>query len=409
MDKAPLIEVNQFKIFKEVYNLSKGLISPKNLILRYFLIIVWNAFFGIIMYFSVNVLKAYSDSAPFFSPIFLIIAIDAFLGSLSLALIFTAIFSFEIYFLLISVEQANLNSSLFLQIAYFSATSIMISYLVNLIKHRQASEVAKLKQQEKLYAQTFIQLNDEYEKAVKNVKARDQFLSIVSHEVKTPMTIMLLKLRDELKKDFTLWLNSIEKNPLAKFSIRQLMLVLKNSEQQIKFMSTMINDLVDVSLITTGRIILDIEKTDLARATKEVVQDFSEMLKREKCKMKIQGKSPVVGRWDKMRIKQIITNLISNAIKYGESKPIEIKIFKSGNYGTFIIKDEGIGIPSQDQKNIFDIFKRVNKKYKKGLGLGLFITAQLIKMHGGTIKVTSVPKKETVFTIKLPLNNTKSK
>ncbi|MDP3758378.1 MAG: HAMP domain-containing sensor histidine kinase, partial [Candidatus Daviesbacteria bacterium] len=156
---------------------------------------------------------------------------------------------------------------------------------------------------------------------------------------------------------------------------------------------------------TTGRMDLKPENTDLVAITKQVTESFSEILKKDKNKIKIQAKSSVLGKWDKSRIEQVVTNLISNAIKYGNGKPIEIKIFKSGNQGKFIIKDQGMGIPPHEQKVIFDLFKRASGpgEYKKGLGVGLFITSQIVKIHDGKIKVSSIPAKGATFTIELPL------
>ena len=167
----------------------------------------------------------------------------------------------------------------------------------------------------------------------------------------------------------------------------------------------MINDLMDVSLITTGKMDLQLEDTDLVNVTKQVSMSFSEVLKKGKYKVKINTKSPVIGKWDKVRLEQVITNLFSNAIKYGSNKPIEIKILKNKNQGKFIIKDQGIGIPSKQQKVIFDLFKRAPGpgEYKKGLGVGLYISSQIVKIHGGKINVSSAPAKGTTFTIELPL------
>ncbi len=262
---------------------------------------------------------------------------------------------------------------------------------------KEDKEVIKLRAQQKTYARSFITLHDEHTEALKNIKARDQFLSIISHELKTPLTVMLLNLHSLSK--------SVQSDSLASFSIHELVKVLKNSEQQIKWLTLMINDLLDVSLITTGRMDLKLENTDLVAITRQVTQSFAEMLKKEKNKIKIQAKSAVLGGWDKVRIEQAITNLVSNAIKYGEGRPIEIKIFKKGNQGKFIIKDHGIGIPAAQQKVIFDLFKRASGpgEYKKGLGVGLFITSQIVKIHGGKIKVSSTPAKGTTFTLELPL------
>lgn len=275
------------------------------------------------------------------------------------------------------------------------AGAIVISFLIDLTWEN--SEIKKLRKQEKIYARSFTLLNDDYRLAQRDIMARDEFLSIVSHELKTPLTIMLLKLHSEL--------NNIQSASLANFSVQDLVEVLKNSEQQIKWLKSMIDDLLDVSLITTGRMDLKLENTDLVAITKQVNQSFSEMLKRKRIKVKIQAKSAVVGKWDKVRIEQVITNLFSNAIKYGEGKPIDIQISKSRNTGKFIIKDRGIGISSGDQKFIFDLFKRAPEpgEYKKGLGVGLYISYQIVKIHGGKIKVSSIRAKGTSLTIELPL------
>ncbi|MBI2040399.1 HAMP domain-containing histidine kinase [Candidatus Microgenomates bacterium] len=273
--------------------------------------------------------------------------------------------------------------------------AIIISFLIDLTWEN--SKLRKLKKQEKIYARSFIKLLDDYKLAQKNIKARDEFLSIVSHELKTPLTVMLLKLHNEL--------NNIRSAPLANFSVQQLMEVIKNSEQQIQWLKSIINDLLDVSLITTGKMNLELEDTDFVSLTKQVNSSFSEVLKRGKYKIKLSAPFPVIGKWDKLRLEQAVVNLFSNAIKYGEGKPIEIQIFKKGNNGRFIIKDHGIGMTSGEQKVIFDLFERVqgSEEHKNGLGVGLFITSQIVKMHGGKIKVSSSPAKGTSFIIELPL------
>ncbi|HZJ18719.1 MAG TPA: HAMP domain-containing sensor histidine kinase, partial [Patescibacteria group bacterium] len=298
------------KLFN-LYNYSKRQISYKRQLVRYLLIFWTNTLFGILIYFSIDLFKTYPDRTPFYLFFLIIVALSAILGGLYSALLTTGIISLEAYFLFRAFYKTDLDLTLYIQLVFFTGGAIIISYLINLIK--ETKEITKLKQQEKMYASTFIQLHDEYEIALKNIKARDQFLSIVSHELKTPLSIMLLKLHDML--------NSIQNVSLANFSIQQLMNVLKNSEQQIKWLSLMINDLLDVSLITTGRMKLQLENTDLVSVTEEVRQSFSEMLKKERYKIKIHTKSSVVGRWDKVKIKQVITNLVSNAIKYGENKP----------------------------------------------------------------------------------------
>ncbi len=387
------------KLFNQIYNYSKKQVSYKRNLSRYLIVLGSNAFFGILIFFSFDAFKTYPDKTPFYLFFLTTVVVSAALGGLYSGLLTMGIASLGAYFLLRTAYLTMFDLSLYIQVTFFIGGAIIINYLINLIK--RTDEVTLLKEQGKKNADTFIQLNDRYETALMDIKARDQFLTIVSHELKTPLTVMLLKLHDML--------NSIQSVSLANFSIQKLMDVLKNSEQQIRWLSLMINDLLDISLITTGRMKLQLEDTDLVYVTEQVTQSFSEMLKKEKCKITIKAQSSLVGKWDKVRVKQAITNLVSNAIKYGESKPIEIRIFKTGNQGIFIINNKGMEIPTQEQKIIFDLFKRGTEEHKKGLGVGLFITSQIVNMHGGKINVSSVSKKGTSFTLELPLNKTTSK
>lgn len=332
------------KLYNRIRDYSKRHLSPKGKLTRLFIRAGLNILFGIFVYFSIDVFTITGDKT----------------------------------ILLI-----------------FIAGAVAVSFLADLAWENR--ETKQLKKQEKIYAQAFTLLNDDYKVAQRDIKARDEFLSIVSHELKTPLTIMLLKLQSEL--------NSIRNSPLANFSVQELMNVLKNSEQQINWLKLMVNDLLDVSLITTGRMNLQPEKTNLISLTGQVKQNFSEIIKKEKYKIRIDAKAPVIGKWDKMRLKQVITNLFSNAIKYGGGKPIYIRIFNTGGTAKFIIEDRGVGMTSEEQKTIFELFKRANGsgEYKAGLGVGLFIASQIVKKHGGKISVSSKPTKGTSFTVELPI------
>ncbi|MEK9169206.1 MAG: HAMP domain-containing sensor histidine kinase [Patescibacteria group bacterium] len=312
------------------------------------------------------------------------------------SILVSAITTIGIFFIFKSLKkQSSLDPELLIQLVAFIVSVIVIRVLISIV--RRTSEVKELKKREKVYAQTFTQLHDDYAKASEEIRARDEFLSIASHELKTPLTSMLLKLHNMI--------NNIRNVSLANFSVPELMKVLENAEQQIKSLATMINDLLNVSLITTGRMDLDLENFDLVAATKRVKENFSEALERKHYLVKIDVKSPVIGFWDRARIEQVITNLLSNAIKYGENKPIEIKVFSSDGIGKFIIKDQGIGIATEKQKMLFNRFTRVTPTdgEKKGLGVGLYITHQIVKAHNGRVKLFSIPKKGSTFTIELPI------
>ncbi len=275
-------------------------------------------------------------------------------------------------------------------------TTVLLSLMFSWARNRD--ETLNLKEKERIYARSFHEIYGEYTKALNEIKARDQFLTIASHELKTPLTSMLLKLNNML--------NSVRNVSLAHFSVPELMRVLQNAQDQIRWLSTMINDLLNVSLMTTGKMSLDHQKMDLVKTTKNVKESFSEWLKKEKYTVKIESENEVIGNWDKTRIEQAVTNLISNAIKYGKNKPINIKITSNGKTVKFIIVDHGIGISREDQKILFRPFERPKavQGYKKGLGVGLYLTRMIAKSHGGDVRVESIPNFGTTFTMELPVN-----
>ncbi len=343
---------------------------------------------GIFTYF----LKFFPDKIPFYIVYLVLIASYTWLVGLKGGLILTGLVGIDVFLFLKSPD-------LLIRLIFFLGGSTFLSYVVD--RASQMSVVKKLRQREKLYAQSYVKLQDDFTKAQEEIKARDEFLSIASHELKTPLTTMLLKLHNML--------NSVKSVALANFSVQELMAVLNNAEQQIKWLTAMINDLLNVSLIATGRMTLEREEVDLSSVTKQVLENFNELLKSNNYVVNIEAKSSVVGDWDKTRIEQAITNLLSNAIKYGKGKPIDIKIIKNDNTGSFIIQDRGIGIQTSEQKLLFHRFKRGENSngYGRGLGVGLYLTAQIIKAHGGTIKLVSRPNSGSTFSLELPLTKIK--
>lgn len=337
-------------------------------------------------------LSQFGDKSPFYIFFITIVALSTVVAGSKPAILTTAFIALGTF-----LQSITSTDPLYTQTAFFVAGSFAVIFLVDWAL--KASEVDKLVKQEKIYAEAFIRLSDDLTKAKEQIKARDEFLSVVSHELRTPLTTMLLKLHNML--------NNIRSVSLANFSVQELMKVLKNSEIQIKRLTVMINDLLDISLITTGRMELNMKKTDLILVARRVVENFSQMLRENKSEIKIEAPHPVVGNFDNLRIEQAITNLISNAIKYGEKRPIKIQIFSKGNTANFVIKDEGIGIPAKDHNIIFDLFKRSNwlKENSNGLGVGLYICNQIAIAHKGKLKISSQPLKGSTFTLELPLKS----
>jgi signal transduction histidine kinase len=146
---------------------------------------------------------------------------------------------------------------------------------------------------------------------------------------------------------------------------------------------------------------------DLAAITREATEQFTAELERAGSKLQVIAEAPVVGRWDSLRIAQVVTNLMSNACKYGGGKAIEVTVERAGERGLLRVRDHGIGIEPEQLDRIFEVFARaVSPRNYGGLGLGLYITRQVVEAHGGTIRVQSELGAGTTFVVELPLEPT---
>ncbi len=283
--------------------------------------------------------------------------------------------------------------SLFVQTCLFFLLGLFISFIIH--SSRQQDKILEYQRKVRQLHYVIETLEKSYENAASEIKARDQFLAIASHELKTPVTSMLLQVQTAI--------HNIRNVSLANFSVATLLKMLEDTETQSKRLSKMVNDLLDLSLITTGKVDLEKEQTNISEIVKTVTDRYIERLT-DKKQLSMITKKPVVGYVDKLRIEQAIVNLISNALKYGDSKPITVAVTGSTDKGKIVVKDHGIGIPTDQQKKIFDRFERaVSPRDYKGLGVGLYITYQIIKAHHGKIHVDSQLQKGSTFTIDLPL------
>jgi signal transduction histidine kinase/DNA-binding NarL/FixJ family response regulator len=242
-----------------------------------------------------------------------------------------------------------------------------------------------------------------YRQAREAVKARDEFLLVASHELNTPLATLTLRL-NELPDGA---LGGVtppppEKRPAA------LANSLPAARRQVQNLARMVGNLLDVSRITAQRLVLSITEMDLVAAFRDVIEQLGPELQRAKCEVHFSAPDSLVGRWDALRISQIATNLLSNALKYGAGKPIDVRLELvgegPGGLARMTVSDHGIGISSEDIGRIFELFERSGAaKDFGGLGLGLYITRQVVEAHGGTIRVTSKPDQGAVFVVELPL------
>ena len=243
-----------------------------------------------------------------------------------------------------------------------------------------------------------VEVGQEAEAALKEaVLARDEFLSIASHELKTPLTS--LKLQAQVIR------RSMEREDQGAFSKERMKSLVDQTDRQTLRLERLVDDMLDISRIRTGRLTIEKEEFDLCELVKDVIGRMQEQFKH------IPGEYPILnlcdesqGYWDKMRIEQVITNLLTNAIKYGENKEIEVHILATSDKVILKVKDQGKGISPEFQEKIFNRFERagISPTEISGLGLGLFITKQIVLSHQGKIWVESEKGKGSTFILELP-------
>lgn len=236
-----------------------------------------------------------------------------------------------------------------------------------------------------------------YLEAQKAIRARDEFLSIASHELKTPLTSLLLQIQ---RAD-----QSMGPEPTIVLSHEEIARAISVSSAQVIRLTVLVEDLLDVSKINAGKLNLRVERVNLRDLVKDTVEYLSSVAAEAKCpiELNIHGRG-AVGLWDQSRIEQTVVNLLTNAIKYAPGKPIMIDVDEDEQYATLIVKDAGPGIPKEYQAKIFERFERAAaSKTTSGLGLGLFIAHQIVQAHRGSIHVESELEQGAKFIVKLPL------
>ena len=229
----------------------------------------------------------------------------------------------------------------------------------------------------------------------KAVRTRDEFLSIASHELKTPLTSLSLQTQ--------LLTRAVKKGRIDSLGAEKIDRMLGVVSRQTGHLTTLIDDLLDVARIANGKLTIEPAEMDLVSLVREVVDRFQEQIANAKSRVELELPAGLSGNWDPHRVEQVLVNLVSNACKYGEGSLIRISARRQGDMVEFSVADKGMGIPPARLPHIFDRFERAVEDSKiSGLGLGLYITKQIISAHGGTIQVESQPGDGATFTVRLP-------
>jgi PAS domain S-box-containing protein len=228
------------------------------------------------------------------------------------------------------------------------------------------------------------------------VGARDEFIATVAHELRNPIAPLTFQVR--------LALNKAEQLAAAgtPVSVEWIQTQLRGVEQRLHRLLETLDRLLDVSRLSTGRIDLQIDSMNLADVVREVSDGFDAELAVARCTLRLSIRDVATGSWDRLRVEQIVRNLLSNAIRFGAGRPIEVLVESDADFARVAVRDHGIGIAPEQQAKIFERFERGGEQRSGGFGIGLWIVRTLCAAMGGTVTVESTLGDGACFTAMLP-------
>ncbi|WP_312955703.1 hybrid sensor histidine kinase/response regulator [Pseudomonas songnenensis] len=258
---------------------------------------------------------------------------------------------------------------------------------------RQLEALEQSRREQEVLLDELRQTKAELEDAV---RMRDDFMSIVSHELKTPLNTLILEV--QLRK------LQLSRNNLTAFSEERLRNMVDKDERQVQSLIRLIDDMLDVSRIRTGKLSIRPSRTDLAELVGNVVESFAAQMEACGCELRLERAESIIGVWDAFRIEQVLANLLTNAMRYGAGKPVWVSVTSCADGACIEVRDQGIGISPQSLERIFCQFERAEgSEGSAGLGLGLFIADQIVRAHNGRIQVQSEEGQGSQFRVLLPL------
>lgn len=280
------------------------------------------------------------------------------------------------------------------------AVQSKVTVFVEMFRQRQAINeqlmaLEKGRKEQEILLSELRAAQDDLQRAV---RMRDDFMSIVSHELRTPLNGLVLE--TQLRK------LRLAKGDTAAFTPDKLKAMTERDERQINSLVRLIEDMLDVSRIRTGKLSIRPTRFDLSALVGRVVENYSAQIAAAGCQVTLDASQPVTGLWDEFRIEQVVVNLLTNALRYGGKKPIDLRVRSTPEGACIEVQDQGIGISVPDLARIFQQFERVSSNgVSQGLGLGLYITEQIVASHQGTVEVESHPGQGSLFRVYLPLES----
>jgi signal transduction histidine kinase len=223
------------------------------------------------------------------------------------------------------------------------------------------------------------------------ILVRDEFITVAAHELRTPLTALQLQLQGVTRL--------LRKLPASETVLPRFQLLAR----QLSRLGRLVESMLDVERIHTGRLHLEREPVELGELVREVVERLSLDLEHARCGVSFKSEEQVSGLWDRMQLEQALTNLLGNAMKFGAGRPIELEVEAHEDRARLIVRDQGIGMAPEVLERVFGRFERaVSAREYGGLGLGLFLTRQIVEAHGGTIQASSQPGQGATFVLELP-------
>jgi PAS domain S-box-containing protein len=228
------------------------------------------------------------------------------------------------------------------------------------------------------------------------VGARDEFIATVAHELRNPIAPLTFQVRLALNKTEQL---AATGTPV---SVEWIQTQLRGVERRLHRVLETLDRLLDVSRLSTGRIDLQVESMNLVEVVREVIDAFEGELAVARCKLTLSEGGTATGVWDRLRVEQVCRNLVSNAIRFGAGRPIEIAVDADQDFATLAVRDHGIGIAADQQSKIFERFEQGVERRSGGFGIGLWIVRNICLAMGGIVSVESTVGDGACFTVLLP-------
>jgi signal transduction histidine kinase len=279
------------------------------------------------------------------------------------------------------------------------AVTSKVNVFVDLHHHRKAlgQEMEKLAVANRKQEELVQQLRHTQRELERAVQMRDDFMSMVSHELRTPLNTLYLE--TQLRQ------LHVAKGNLESFAADRLPAMIERDQRQIRNMVRLIDDMLDVTRMRRDALSIQPKPVDLAALARAVLEGLRQQAEAAGSVIALEAPRELRGVWDEFRIEQVLTNLLTNALRYGRGKPVEMVLAQVDGTARIAVRDQGIGIAPEDQERIFEQFERTDdsRKHASGLGLGLYITRKIVCLHNGRIDVESTPGEGALFRVELPL------